>query len=118
MATAVPVREQTKALLDNLLSAQEARVGTDEDAEIIADEEPTGAVLMTLRSSDTKELCRAALGRLFDQAYTHCRSRYLQDGVNMQEVHAELLQLVDLPAATGRGAVQQLELVVYQELYG
>lgn len=117
-AMVAPVRGQTKALLENLLSAQGARVGTDEEAEIIADEEPSGAVLLTLRSSGIKEMCRAALGRSFEKAYEHCRSRYLQDGVDMREVHAELLHLVDLPEATRRGAVQQLEVLVYQELYG
>lgn len=115
---AAPPRARVRALLDNLRSAQAAHVASDaEDVEIIVDEEASAALLMTLRDSDMKEMSRAALGRFFDAAYRHCRRRYAQDGVDMREVHAELLQLVDLPGPTKRGAVQQLELLVYQELH-
>eukprot|EP00892_Ulva_mutabilis_P005077 jgi/Ulvmu1/2941/UM149_0020.1 len=111
------VRHGADALLESLCRAQESRAIVDEGAEIITEDEPIRSLIMTLQASGMKEMCSAALGQFFHTAYKHCRTRYVQDGVNMQQVHHELLGLVDLPLATKRGAVQQLEQLVYQELH-
>lgn len=105
------------ALLDNLRNAQKTHATFDEDVDFISDDEPSNAFVVSLQSCGMKEMCRAALGPSFEQAYDHCRRRYMEQGADMQQVHQELLSLVSLPWPTNRGTVQQLELLVYQELY-
>ena len=115
--TAGQVRSGARALLYNLRNALEGSGSHDEEVDVITEQEPTNALVMKLGSSHVNEMCRAALGPFFDKAYWHCKTRYIQDGVDMQDVHEELLCLVDLPMATKRGAVQQLEMLVYHELF-